>query len=385
METYIVLRKPQELGGGFTRAMPGVASMGAIAIERIPHHALADLKKDPEVLAVTPPMTTTLISPMQSSPKPLPTGDAWGIASVGADLSPFTGEGVVVAVLDTGIEQSHPAFSGMDILEQDFTGDGNGDTNGHGTHCAGTIFGRDVNGQRIGVARGVNRALIGKVISKRSGTSQMIFEGLQWAMRERANIISMSIGFDFPGEVQNKVNNGWPVDLATSQALETYRGNIRLLDALMGFFRAQSVFDAAPLVIAAAGNESRRSVNSKYKIAASIPAAAEGVISVAAVESSGTQYRVADFSNSYARLSAPGVDVLSAWPGGQLKAIDGTSMACPHVAGVAALWWQYLQGKNTPNRANAVVSNLTAHARADCFVSGFDASDFGYGLITCPR
>ena len=85
------------------------------------------------------------------------------------DRSTWTGEGVTVAVLDTGIDSKHPAFAGVDIVEKDFTGTGNGDRQGHGTHCAGTIFGRDVDGKRIGVARGVKRALIGKVLGDEGG------------------------------------------------------------------------------------------------------------------------------------------------------------------------------------------------------------------------
>jgi subtilisin family serine protease len=81
---------------------------------------------------------------------------------VGADTSPFSGDGIVVAVLDTGIDASHPAFEGVDIVQKDFTGEGVGDQHGHGTHCAGTIFGRTSEGTRIGVAPGVKKALIGK-------------------------------------------------------------------------------------------------------------------------------------------------------------------------------------------------------------------------------
>jgi subtilisin family serine protease len=289
-----------------------------------------------------------------------------------------------VAVLDTGIDRSHPAFAGMNVIESDFTGEGNGDLDGHGTHCAGTIFGQDVNGRRIGVARGVSQALIGKVIGQRNANSDILFRGLQWAAQERANIISMSLGFDFPGEVERKVQAGWPVDLATSQALEIYRGNLRLLDSLMAMFKAQAAFNTAPLVIAAAGNESRRSVNRDYKIAASLPAAADGVISVGAAGVSGPLYDVADFSNSFPHVIAPGVDVLSAWPGGTLHSIGGTSMACPHVAGVAALWWERLREARAPQLAQAVSAHLTAQARRDCFTLGFDSSDFGHGLVTAP-
>ena len=69
---------------------------------------------------------------------------AWGIGAVGADRSTRTGAGVVPCVLDTGIDASHPAFAGVSLLEEDFSGTGTGDRQGHGTHCAGTVFGRDV-------------------------------------------------------------------------------------------------------------------------------------------------------------------------------------------------------------------------------------------------
>ncbi|MBX6276973.1 S8 family peptidase [Pseudomonas aeruginosa] len=383
MENYIVLRRPQTSTNSLKRAANPLSST-MLTVERLPVHAVADLGRDPEVLAVTQPMATALVRPVPSSAPAPSTGDAWGIASVQADQSPYTGAGVKVAVLDTGIDRSHPAFAGMNIIESDFTNEGNGDLDGHGTHCAGTIFGQDVNGRRIGVARGVSQALIGKVIGQRNANSDILFRGLQWAAQERANIISMSLGFDFPGEVERKVQAGWPVDLATSQALEIYRGNLRLLDSLMAMFKAQAAFNASPLVIAAAGNESRRSVNRDYKIAASLPAAADGVISVGAVGVSGPLYGIADFSNSFPHISAPGVDVLSAWPGGTLHSIGGTSMACPHVAGVAALWWEQLRELRAPQLAQAVYAHLTAQARRDCFNSVFDSSDFGHGLVTAP-
>ena len=113
---------------------------------------------------------------------PTSNGATWGVKAVGADVSARTGAGIVVAVLDTGIDASHPAFAGVEIIEEDFSGYGNGDVQGHGTHCAGTIFGRDVDGMRIGVAPGVTKALIGKVLGDDgNGGSDMLFRGIQWA------------------------------------------------------------------------------------------------------------------------------------------------------------------------------------------------------------
>ena len=135
--------------------------------------------RDPDVAAVAIPMPIKLIMPFDVAAGAAAAGDAWGISAVKADTSPMTGDGVVVAVLDTGIDKAHPAFAGVEIIEKDFSGSGDGDRQGHGSHCAGTIFGRDVDGKRIGIARGVKKALIGKVLSDTGGgTSDMIFRGI---------------------------------------------------------------------------------------------------------------------------------------------------------------------------------------------------------------
>src|SRR5262249_54000220 len=158
----------------------------------------------------------------------------WGIAAVKADESHFDGSGVVMAILDTGIDKTHVAFGGIELVEQDFTGDGNGDQAGHGTHCAGTVFGRDVGGTRIGIARGVTRALIGKVLGNDGrGSSEALYRAMTWAINSGARVISMSLGFDYPGLVQRFVGEGWPPELATSVALEAYRANLRLFDDIM--------------------------------------------------------------------------------------------------------------------------------------------------------
>jgi subtilisin family serine protease len=355
-----------------------------IEVERTDARGSRELARDPEVVSHALLMPTRLIEPMGVA-SDVDGGDAWGIAAVRADVSAFTGAGVRVAVLDTGIDRAHPAFAGMDIVEEDFSGSGNGDRHGHGTHCAGTAFGRDVDGSRIGVARGVKRALIGKVLSDSGGgTSEATFRAITWALDQGAQVISMSLGFDFPGMVSKRVDQGWPADLATSIALEAYSGNLRMFDALMGMVKARKAFGPGCLVVAAAGNESRRDVSPDYEIAASIPAAADGVLSIGALGRAENGYTIASFSNSLPKMCAPGQDIKSAAPGGGVRTMSGTSMACPHVAGVAALWWDALRSKGVPANSDTVTARLLASCRVDGLAPGVDEADRGSGLITAP-
>lgn len=343
-----------------------------------------DLARDPEVVAIAASMPTRLIEPRDTA-KQSAEGDSWGVAAVGATISRFTGSDTTVAVLDTGIDTAHAAFAGVVVVEKDFSGSGNGDRNGHGTHCAGTIFGRDVGGSRIGIARGVEKVFIGKVLSDTGrGTSEMAFRGLRWVADHGANVISMSLGFDFPGMVSERVQEGWPTDLATSIALEAYRGNLRMFDALMTMIKAQEPFSTASVVVAAAGNESRRDVNPDYAIAASLPAAADGVLSIGALLKAPNGYTIAPFSNSFPKLCAPGVDIKSSRPGGHLQTMSGTSMACPHVAGVAALWWEAVRARGLPVTASTVVTQILATCRIDGLAPGVDVAERGSGLVTAP-
>jgi subtilisin family serine protease len=343
------------------------------------------LSRDRSVMGIAPVMPTILVEPVPV-PAAAAVGAAWGIAAVGADVSALTGAGVTPALLDTGIDAAHPAFAGVTLTQQDFSGDGNGDVKGHGTHCAGTVFGRDVAGQRIGVARGVTNALVGKVLKNDGrGDSEMLFRGIQWATDNRAHVISMSLGFDFAGLVERLVKkSGFPIPVATSAALEAYRGNLRMFDALMAMVRARGAFGASPVVVAAAGNESDRDANPEFEIAASLPAAAEGVVSVGALAQSAAGLAVPGFSNTLPQVCAPGVDIPSAKVGGGLRLLSGTSMACPHVAGVAVLWWEALLALPLPASANAVVARLLATARTNVFATGVDIADRGAGIVTAP-
>ncbi|NKB55968.1 MAG: S8 family serine peptidase [Alphaproteobacteria bacterium] len=344
-----------------------------------------DARRDPFVVDVAPTMSTKLIAPFQGTVA-ANIESSWGVNAVGAAHSPYDGSGVRVAVLDTGIESSHPAFDGVNLTEMDFTGSGNGDVQGHGTHVAGTVFGRDVAGTRIGVARGVTDVLIGKVLDNGGGgTSEMLFNGMQWAAREGAQVISMSLGFDFPGWVKSLIENqNVPADLATSVALEDYRRNIRMFDAILTTIEAREPFSGGTIVCGAAGNEALRDIHPDYEISVSVPSAALGVISVGALGESDDGLSVTDFSNTGPTVSAPGENILSAALGGGLVAWNGTSMACPHVAGVAALWWQAVTPLGLPRSATSVSHRLMGATRPGVFAPGVDIEDRGQGLVTAP-
>jgi subtilisin family serine protease len=403
MRQYIVLSdlaiRPTTRTGPPTRGLAGpfegfrVGTRSAtpprpqIEVHGMNPHEVVDIRRKPGFAAIAPIMRTSLIRPLAATAADAQ--DVWGLAAVKADTSPFTGDGVTVAVLDTGINKDHSAFAVIadQIVQKDFTGTGDGDKQGHGTHCAGTIFGRAVGGKRIGVAPGVTKVLIGKVLADDGGgNSDMIFAGIQWAVAEGARVISMSLGFDFPGSVKRMTDDGWPIELATSTSLEGYRANLRMFDALMQMIKARAAFGPEPVVIAASGNESKTDVNPDFKIAASLPAAAEGVISVGALQRSGPLFEVAPFSNIFPEVSAPGVGIISANHQGGLRTLSGTSMACPHVAGVAALWWEKLSKDGDVNPSGKlVVDRLRVTARTDVFGPAVSIGDRGAGLVTAPQ
>ena len=239
----------------------------------------------------------------------------WGLKATEALSARTTGAGIKVAVLDTGFDLRHPDFAGRSVTTNSFIpGESVQDGNGHGTHCIGTSCGsrRPGVGPRYGVATGAH-IFAGKVLSNAgSGGDASILAGINWALQNGCQVVSMSLG--------RRVSPGEP-----PQTNYTMAGRRALA--------------AGTLILAAAGNDSRRPF---VTIPVSSPANAGPIAAVAAID---RFLRVASFSNrginpsgGEINFAGPGVDVHSSWPMPiRLRSISGTSMATPHAAGIAAL------------------------------------------------
>jgi len=348
-------------------------------------NVLNALSRDQSVLDIATAIPMKLIEPLagSASAEPKQGKATWGVTAVGALGSPYNGAGITIAVLDTGIDSTHAAFSGVRLEERDFTGSGNGDHDGHVTHCAGTIFGRAIDGRRIGVAPGVERALIGKVIGGPSGgTSDVLIEAVLWAHGKGATVVSMSLGLDFPGFVEQLVQQeGMRIPQATSIALEAYGANVRLFERLTSFLRSD--LNHPVVIVAAAGNESGREQAPPFEINVAPPAASPGIVAVAALARGKRGMTVAPFSNARPTISAPGVDILSARSGGGTRTLNGTSMAAPHVAGVAALWAENLK-QHRSLTSELLHARLIASGSLRNFAGTKDALDVGSGMVQAP-
>lgn len=251
----------------------------------------------------------------------------WGLRATQVMNSQRSGQGIKVAVLDTGFDLAHPDFIGRKVTAKSFVeGQAVQDGNGHGTHCIGTACGPRApkSGPRYGIAYEAE-IFAGKVLSNQgSGSDSQILQGIEWAIANGCDIVSMSLGA--------------PVQVGASYS--------RVFEAV-----AQRALQRGTLIIAAAGNSSNRAQGVTRPI--SHPANCPSIMAVAALDS---DLKVANFSDrginpngGRVDIAGPGVGVRSSWPmPTQYRSISGTSMATPHVAGIAALHAEAsgLRGKN---------------------------------------
>lgn len=267
------------------------------------------------------------------------TGAPYGLARLSqrtfSNKSTYTydgiGAGVTVYVVDTGIQIAHPEFEGRAVWGANYvTGSPNSDENGHGTHCAGTV-----GSKTYGVSKGVNIVAV-KVLDKSgSGSWSSIISGINYVAGDKrgqkGNVLSMSIG----GGKIDSVNAA--VDAATNKGI---------------------------LSVVAAGNSNDDAC--KYS-----PASASTAYTVGATD---INDKKASFSSygTCVKILAPGVNVLSTWNNGGTKSISGTSMATPHVAGLAAYYWAK-QSFTVAQLKDHLTSTSTKNA-----ISGFPANTVNY-------
>lgn len=278
----------------------------------------------------------------------------WGLQATKVALSRFSGRDTRIAVLDTGMDLGHPDFVGRPITSRSFVeGQEVQDGHGHGTHCIGTACGPRQPAQlpRYGVAFNAE-IFAGKVLSNQgSGADGGILAGIQWAIRNKCHVVSMSLGSPvFEGETFSQI-----FEQVAKRALR--RGS---------------------LIIAAAGNDSRRP---SFIAPVSHPANCPSIMAVGALDQ---QFQIAGFSNGGLNpqggqidIAGPGVAVQSSFPRPTLRrSLSGTSMATPHVAGIAAL----LAEANPGARGRELVSLLLQGARR----LSLPARDVGSGLVQAP-
>jgi len=275
----------------------------------------------------------------------------WGSGEDAKDVvvGNYAGQGVKVCIIDTGIDYTHPDLDGVYQGGYDFVSNDADpkDDNGHGTHCAGIVAAEDNGVGVIGTAPKADIYAVKALDSQGSGTISNIVAGIDWAVSNNMDIISMSLGASSgDASLENAINDA---------------------------------YNAGIVVVAASGNDGQRAI--------SYPARYSNAIAVGAIDSN---HQLASFSNygPEQEVVAPGVNIystmptysvtLTSWWYGYSENYDtmsGTSMATPMVAGVIALMLSA-----DPSLTPDEVRNILHSTSVDLGASGWDES-YGYGEV----
>jgi subtilisin len=304
-----------------------------VALGTVDRAGLAGLEADPNVATVTGAPQISPIWPEKIAAAKAPKELTWGLQALRVDAlwkAGLTGKGIRVGQLDTGIDGTHPTLKSSlhKFAEFDLFGEirkpspSAYDTDDHGTHTAATIAGRGVGNRHVGVAP--EAQLVGAIVIEGGNAIARVLGGIDWAHGLGMRVLSLSLGF-----------RGWWDNFVP----------------IMAVLRARNV-----LPIIAVGNEGAGISRS--------PGNYPNVLSVGAMDEKG---RIPNFSCSqgFARvdrpdvpyLVAPGVDIISAKPGGGYQSMDGTSMATPHIAGLAALLFQAKPGATADEVEQAILGS----------------------------
>ncbi|MBN2589005.1 MAG: S8 family peptidase [Sedimentisphaerales bacterium] len=330
----------------------------AIAIE-IPNTALQGLARNPNVIRIEPDAVAWALpsTPAGSAkrpttsrkPTPTPTPQPeqyipWGVDRIDAEFSGQTGDGVNVAVIDTGIDYNH----------QDLAGNYKGginivrprkapmDDNGHGTHVAGIIAAIDNEIGVVGVAPQANLYAVKVLNAAGLGSYADIIAGIDWCYKTEGieiDVINMSLG-----------------GTLYSEAMKDACDNAKTVGIV---------------VVVAAGNEATKGNPVVY------PAAYDSVIAVAATDKNDQRAYFSSYG-SYVDIAAPGVNIDSTLPGDKYsgETWSGTSMASPHVAGTVAL---IIQSYNYEYSVDGI-RDILIDTADDLGELGFDYF-YGNGLV----
>jgi subtilisin family serine protease len=281
------LKKNGKLKYSYGAAIKGFAA-------ELSDEAVAELRADPDVAYIEADQTVS-ISTTQS-------GATWGIDRIDQRNRPLsgtytytsTGSGVRAYIIDTGIQTSHSQFGGRASAVFDAFGGNGQDCNGHGTHVAGTV-----GSSTYGVAKGALLRAVRVLNCSGSGSNSGVIAGMDWVRTNHIKpaVANMSLGGGFSSATNTAANN---------------------------------LANAGVFLAVAAGNSNANACN--YS-----PSSASAVTSVMSSTSSDAKSSFSNFG-SCTHLYAPGSSITSTWLNGGTNTISGTSMATPHVVGVAALY-----------------------------------------------